>query len=581
MSNWFDRLVGVFAPTIALRNAKAREATAHIDAKTMHESMAQRFGTNSGPYEAGNQNRMNRHSATTVTENEAPRENIGNMRARAWGQFRNNPQARKVVRTLQAKVIGDNLHPQSQASLPDGSPHRAFRTAVTNLWTCVSTEFDYRGMPGRGGQTLCGMEGTALAALINSGGFLYRFRHLDRRTQRSLGLTIPLQLQLIHRSRLDESKHDAETFYGTKLNSDDSVAGYWIRRFHPGDPRAAAGNQSEYVPANIPMSRRCQIAHCFLPDDIDQLDGTPWGCASMPRATLRNDYEIAEVSGAEAAACIVMGYRRSTGHTQFGLGNPDLTNERAKDGYGNPITNIQHRMFVDLGTNGDLVMPNKPGPNPNATEFIGHMIGSEAVGFPGVKRSTLTADYRRSSFSSERSADNDVWPELRRVQEFFFNQFMQVLYVEILLTAFESGYFDRTVEGFQSADFVLRNKQYTMAKWQGPVQLSINPKDDEEASQMRVQNGRSNPYREAAAAGSNLSDNLDHVVDFIEECEMRGVPEWYRDRLLGRDIPAAPASEPMNDGADASGDDGEDPAPVPARRLTEQEADALFHGVLD
>src|SRR6185436_17716977 len=100
--------------------------------------------------------------------------------------------------------------------------------------------------------------------------------------------------------------------------------------------------------------------------------------------------------------------------------------------------------------------------------------------------------------SSERSADNDAWPELEEIQDWFACGFYQPIYEEVITAAVTAGLFD-DVKGFSTADFAERKRDYLNTHWQGPVPRSINPKDDADAARQRVRNATSSPQIEAAS----------------------------------------------------------------------------------
>lgn len=520
----------------------------------LHRSMDRLFGTNSGPYEAGDSNRTTRRwDKRRVIENDVPRENVWSTRGRAWLQFRNNPQTRKLLRSLQSKVIGRSFAPQSLAMTSSGEPHKDFRNRVKQLFSEIDLQLDFRGPPGRGGESLIGLHKTAFAAAVLSGGFLYRIRRLTAREQRAKGLVLPLQVQLLHVDRLDHSKNDEKRFfYGIELDEDGRRAAYHVlKRVAASPSMGQVGGDAVRIPVTFSNSERLQMGHLFLADDIDQLDGVPWTVAGMTRSALRNSYEIAEAEAADAAACIVMSYRPD-GNRSLALPNPNASAGSLTDPAGNPITHFMRKMLVNLGANGELnsFVPNRP--NAAFAEFVRHLTGSEAVGVPGVKTTTLHGDYRGSSFSSERSADNDVWPELEQLQEWFCKGFSHPLYQEILTEAVESGYFDG-VPDFRVSDFATRPSQFTGVRFQWPVPRSINPKDDANASRLRIKNGQSSPQIEAAAIGHTLTDILDDVEQLIADAQARGLPDDIWMQMLGMEQQdTGPEEEASQSGAAAS-----------------------------
>jgi capsid protein len=202
-------------------------------------------------YEAGMHNRLNPFSlGVGMNENAVPREQIDRLRQQSWKLYRDNTAARKIIRSLESKVVGRFPKPQSQATMRNGEPHLEFRRRAAQLWKAVYREIDYRGRPGQGGQHLVDIHKTALRATILGGEVLPRFRYLRRSEQRRKGLTIPRKLQLIHAERLDDSLISDNIFYGIEFDDEEQRQAYHILNAHPSDPRINARRGSSVrVPA--------------------------------------------------------------------------------------------------------------------------------------------------------------------------------------------------------------------------------------------------------------------------------------------------------------------------------------------
>ncbi len=186
---------------------------------------------------------------------------------------------------------------------------------------------------------------------------------------------------------------------------------------------------------------------------------------------------------------------------------------------------------------------------------------------PGVKSSTLTGDYRNSSFSSERSADNDIWPEIESLQDLFALNFCQPIYEAVIKAAVLAGKF-ADVPSFSTTDFEARQREYLQCNWQGPVSRSINPSDDAEAARKRIQNGTSSPQRECQKLGVDHLEVLQEQAQHIEEAKGLGLPDdvWQQNLGIEQIDQPEPGAQPATD-----------KKPKPANRLSEAEQDALFH----
>jgi hypothetical protein len=93
---------------------------------------------------------------------------------------------------------------------------------------------------------------------------------------------------------------------------------------------------------------------------------------------------------------------------------------------------------------------------------------------------------------------------------------------------------------------------FTTATWNGPVARSINPRDDEEASKLAIQNGTSSPQKEAANRGYNWLENVEELAAFcgtvLEKLKAAGVEEeiaqGYVATILGMKQVPQPPPEP-------------------------------------
>jgi len=112
--NILDRFIAYFAPEAGTRRMAARATLQQI---------AQLTGAATGPYQAAKINRLNSQRRIVSKENEVSGATIDSLRADSWQLYRNNPSARKIVRSITAKVVGKRgMNPESLAMNEDGSP---------------------------------------------------------------------------------------------------------------------------------------------------------------------------------------------------------------------------------------------------------------------------------------------------------------------------------------------------------------------------------------------------------------------------------------------------------------------------
>ena len=389
-------------------------------------------------------------------------------------------------------------------------------------------------MPGQGGVTFAGQQRLALSATVLSGNCLYRLKPIDQLKADQRALPVPMTLQLIDADRLVDRIQvhdiaDSHTFErGIEFDADGERFRYWLK------PQTKNGVTSG-EPIKVPAA---EMFHLFTEDDIDQILGSTWFAATLIGMRDIGDIEYNYQKSTAMASCVVMGVRLPTGKTRFGLNASTETQAGTYDGTdltdhdGNAVTKMQPGMIVNLGKDGALesVAPNIQ--TGNAESFLTHKLRATAGGLPGVKSSTVTGDYRNSSFSSERSADNDCWPEIEALQEWFASGFCQPIFAAVVKAAVAGGYFDGIITAGEFSDSPGR---YLAAKWQGPIQLSINPVDDTNAAALRMHHGLSSLQMECAKVSVNWRDVLRDNAELRQAADEADLPPEFINNVFGVD----------------------------------------------
>lgn len=519
--NPLDRLIAVFAPGWAASRVQARATMAQI------ESMS---GTGFGGYEAGKLNRLTKgRTGSRIKESAVPIWEIQRLRWQAWHLYRNNPYARKVVRSITSKVIGKGMTPASTARNGDGSPFLEFRERALALWERVQRNFDYRGISGEGGTDTQALFRLMLRANILSGENLSRLTPISAAEMRRRGLPIAVTLQLLDADRLAWENtifqadaalpKDHQIYRGIELDPSGRRAGYWLYDYPVG---AVAP-----LPTHLRRFDADELMHLFVEEDIDQLRGTSWFAAALLQLRDIGDYTFNELTASAMAACVAFGFNRPTGAQQIGLvGGPS---DDLVDDDGNPITRMQPGMIVNLGRDGKLQGFNPQRAGANVERFAQFMLRSVADGLPGTKASTITGDYRNSSFSSERSADNDAWPELEEVQSWMALNGYQPIWEKVIDEGVSEGWFDGVVS---PAEYLERRYDLVGAHWQGPVARSINPTDDANSAGLRIKFALSSPQIECAKLGHDWRKILQDHAEFRQVAAELKIPDAAIDNIF-------------------------------------------------
>ena len=98
-----------------------------------------------------------------------------------------------------------------------------------------------------------------------------------------------------------------------------------------------------------------------------------------------------------------------------------------------------------------------------------------------------------SSYSASRGALLEFWKSIRMYRNWLARDFCQPIYEEWFAEAVSKGRIK--APGFFS-DYAIR-KAYTAAEWNGPAQGLLNPVQEVQAAELRVQSGFSTRAREA------------------------------------------------------------------------------------
>lgn len=522
-----DRFIGWISPAAGVRRLAARATMAQINAVV---------GGNAG-YNAGKINRFNRERLhASVKEHALPVRQFGQLVAESWDAYRNNSYVRKIVSSLTSKVVGRGMQPESLAVNSDGSPNVAFRARAKQLWNQVQSGFDVRGLPSKGGLTFSDIQRLAFRSTVLTGEVLYRLVPIEASDAISREIPVPTCIQLIDASRLAE-EYDVERtkigegnyiYRGIELDVKGRRVAYWINAIRPGSTNPDFAKAKRY-----PVS---EVGHLFIEDDIDQYRGTSWLAPVIDGLRDTGDLQYNVLKASAYAACFVGSYAKPTGATRFGLAGSGQTNPDTADGSdltdadGNAVTRIQPGLLINTGKDGQFQLhsPNQPNLNPEA--FVQHMLRGISAGLPGVKPSTVHGDYRASSFSSERSADNDTWPEIESLQSWFSAGFLQPVWEAVIREAVLYGVFDDVLN---IGEFQQSPHLFTATRWQGPVSRSINPLQDVEAAAERMRVGLSSLQMECAQQNVNWLDVLDQTAELYQTAEAKGLPPEVVNNILG------------------------------------------------
>lgn len=453
---------------------------------------------------------------------------VKNVRERAFDLYANNVYARKIIRACVAQTVGCGFKAESQAVNADDEPDDVFRKQAKRLWGYWCEDVDFNA-------NLC----LILQELLIAGEVLIHVKANGENI-------VPVDIDIVACEQLVEDTMVPSTlkgidegnyiYRGIEFNQAGERVAYHIYDVHPQDPRQILKTKyAKRLPAK-------EIIHLYKRERPGQIRGYSWFAPVIMQLRDINDYQQNELIAATVGSCVVAGITTSNGSSGLnGLQTPSVA--RSVDEDGNPITRMQPGMWVDLRPGEKIEGFNPQRPNSMASEFITHMLRGMAAGMPGIKSSTITMDYRESSWSSERSADNDCWRETEQVQEWLISKVCQPIYNRVIEAGVKAGQFDvMDFRGFSQSRFAMNRRRYLKCLWSGPVAKSINPRDDEEASKLAIEIGTSSLPVEAAARGLNWEEMLEDSARVAAKRKALGLPDTAQ---LEADVMTAQANPPQ------------------------------------
>ncbi|PKR54410.1 phage portal protein [Thalassospira marina] len=294
MINPIDGVIGFFNPVAGVRRAQARQALGVVRA---YEAARQR------PTDDG-----------WVSGSGGPNSEVGGglvlMRNRARQLVRDNPYAKRMIDILAAHEIGAGI--VSQANTGDSVVDDA-QQAAWRAWA-ETTQCDADGRT-----NIYGLQCQIDVARHESGEVLVRLRKRSRADAKRLGLTVPLQLQVIEADYLDHTKNGpveggGYIVQGVEFNKRGQRVAYWIFKEHPGETyQHAIGNNIS--PMRIDAG---EIIHVFKKQRPGQVRGVTTLHPVMMALRDLQDYHGALLMKAKVEACFSAFVRGSGGNPLTG-----------------------------------------------------------------------------------------------------------------------------------------------------------------------------------------------------------------------------------------------------------------------
>lgn len=292
---------------------------------------------------------------------------------------------------------------------------------------------------------------------------------------------------------------------GVETDADGMMIAYWICNRHPLSNDATAqpgGIQWERVEAYGGKTGRRNVLHIMTRERAGQRRGVPLLAPVLEALKQLGRYTEAEIEAALVSALFTVFIKSGLPSDEKPLGEV-IPQEQLIDEADQRSIEIGNGAVVGLapGESVQFADPKHPTTGYDAfTDALVKQIGAALEIPPEVLYKQFIASY-----SAARGALNEFWRSCGMMRDWFIEDFCQPVYEEWFTEAVARGRIH--APGF-FADPAIR-KAYTGCVWNGPARTNLNPVQEVEAAEKRVENCFSTAQEETAQmTGGDFARNV-------------------------------------------------------------------------
>ena len=292
---------------------------------------------------------------------------------------------------------------------------------------------------------------------------------------------------------------------GVETDADGMMIAYWICNRHPLSNDAAAqpgGIQWERVEAYGGKTGRRNVLHIMTRERAGQRRGVPLLAPVLEALKQLGRYTEAEIEAALVSALFTAFIKSDLPSDEKPLGEV-IPQEQLIDEADQRSIEMGNGAVVGLapGESVQFADPKHPTTGYDAfTDALVKQIGAALEIPPEVLYKQFIASY-----SAARGALNEFWRSCGMMRDWFIEDFCQPVYEEWFTEAVARGRIH--APGF-FADPAIR-KAYTGCVWNGPARTNLNPVQEVEAAEKRVENCFSTAQEETAQmTGGDFARNV-------------------------------------------------------------------------
>ncbi len=518
--NLIDRAIEIFSPERALARARAR-------------TMLAMTGSGAGYVGADRTRRSQRFWMTRATSaDQATLPDLVDLRSASRDLARNNALATGALNTVATSVVGTGLAVQpgilakrlglteEQARQWNGLSREIFELWASNpLWCDVT-----------GRQSFYELQELAFRSAMESGD-CFALLPMEKFANEPFATKV----QLVEADRVcnpDGKATDEKLAAGIEVNEAGRPIRCHIARKHPGGTMVGKNEWNAYDFFGQRTGRRnvLQLATFLRPG---QRRGVPYLAPVIEPLKQLGDYTDAEITAAVISGMFTVFVKKE------GDVVPVATSSKSSAPgtvAANEVT-LGAGAMVDLAEGEDVTFANPARPNAAFDPFVQAIL--RQIGVALEIPFELLIKHFTASYSAARAAMLEAWRFFRKRRAWLATQFCQPVYEAVLWEAVASGRL--SAPGFFRDPMV--RAAYCAAEWVGDGQGHINPLQEANAAQVRVDMGLTSLQKESMGYdGSNWEDN--HQQQVLEHQARK------RD---GLGAAAAAAASPPGGGAPSAG----------------------------
>jgi lambda family phage portal protein len=418
------------------------------------------------------------------------------LRERARDLMLNNPYAKSGVGAYVANVIECGITPKPQFE------DRELRGKWTGAWDhWAASESDITGHG-----HLYELQALFLEEVLVAGGCLLNLVVLPQGAMR--GRRLRAALELIPEERFVDD-HDTFVLWFNRQKSTNVISRgveldpatgrpvkFWIRPSSPNDTQVGLSGDPIPLPAS-------QCHYAFLRHRIGQYRGYSALHAVILWLWKLGYYVDNELMASAIKSCFaVMLSSEDPQQVWTGLkdGDPDGA---VTDVYGNLLEKLQPGIIARVLTGEKIqgVGPNVPGGD--STPWLSMIQRGISIGVD-LSYEEMVRDYSQGNFSSTRASANADRKRYRPLQKFIINHFCRPVWSHFVTWGAQAG-----LDGFPTpADLVADMDQWLACSWRTPGWVSVNPREDAIAHNLRLADRTITREQIIAAEGGDWEDSF-------------------------------------------------------------------------